>query len=84
MCAGKNNMPPGEARQFNILEIGSSISKFMLFIRKSINIDTDLPIWDRGGLNNKNELSHEVEFNLHKNNIMRNKESTNQIINLYG
>ena len=81
LCAGRDNLPTGEARQFNILEIDSNISNFKLFIRKNIDIDTGLPIWDIGSLNNNNELSHKVDFNLHK---INSASYNNEIIDLYG
>jgi len=45
LCASYRDIPPGETRQYSIIEIDKEQSALTLFIRKALDQTPDLPIW---------------------------------------
>lgn len=86
LCAGWNELPLGQTRQFNIIEIDSEVPKFRLFVRKHLTLYTDLPIWGCGGIGNEVKLADDVKFELNEGRAIRNIENeiSNKIIDLVG
>ncbi len=54
LCAGPESLPPGETRKYNLITLDLSSCTAVLYIRKMLDGNFDLPIW---GLEKKEDIS---------------------------
>ena len=64
LCAGRQELPTGQTRAYNILELDTSTHKATLHVRKMQNENFGRPIWGQGQLPNSGKSF--VQFDVEK------------------